>query len=147
MPSHPPEIKPHRLTLVLADDHEDVLREIRVLLDSDFDVLDAVTDGLGLIDAANELRPDVVISDVQMPGVNGIEACQRIIENGFCPTTIILTVHDEPQLVKSALQMGIRGYVLKVDAGEELIHAVRSVVSGSTYISRGVLKRLTTPGN
>lgn len=133
----------HRFRVVLADDHEDLLYEIRLLLGSEFDIVNSVTDGLGLIDAASKSKPDIVISDVQMPGLNGIEACQRIIENGFCGAATILTMHDEVQLVKDALRAGIRGYVLKVDAGEELILAVRSVMGGFTYLSRGVLKNLT----
>jgi DNA-binding NarL/FixJ family response regulator len=103
--------------------------------------LNSVTDGLGLIEAASESKPDIVISDIQMPGVNGIEACQRIVENGSCGAAIILTMHDEVQFVNDALRAGIRGYVLKVDAGEELIPAVRSVLGGSTYLSRGVRNR------
>jgi len=131
---------PHRFSIVLADDHEDLLHEIRLLLHSDFDVLTSVTDGLGLIDAASESKPDIVISDIEMPGINGIEACQRLMQNGSCRAAIILTMHNEVQLVKDALQVGIRGYVLKVDAGEELIPAVRSVLGGFTYLSQGVLK-------
>jgi DNA-binding NarL/FixJ family response regulator len=136
----PTETSHHRLSVVLADDHEDLLHEIRVLLGSDFDILKSVTDGLGLIDAASQTKPDIVISDIQMPGVNGIEACHRIVGNGSCGAAIILTMHNEAELVKEALRMGVRGYVLKVDAGEELIRAVYSVLDGSTYFSRGVLR-------
>jgi DNA-binding NarL/FixJ family response regulator len=145
--NHPTETSQQRFRVVLADDHEDVLHEIRLLLDSDFDILNSVTDGLGLIEAASESKPDIVISDIQMPGINGIEACQRIVESGSCGAAIILTVHDEPQLVKDALRAGIRGYVLKVDAGDELIRAVRSVLGGFTYLSRGVSKNLKSLGN
>jgi DNA-binding NarL/FixJ family response regulator len=137
----PTDTSHHRFRVVLADDHKDLLHEIRLLLDSDFDILHSVTDGLELIDAAREARPDIVISDIEMPGISGIEACHRIVQSGSCNAAIILTTHDELQLVNDALRAGIRGYVLKVDAGEELILAVRSVMDGSTYLSRGVLQK------
>lgn len=127
--------------LVLADDHEDVLREIEALLKSEFEVLSSVTDGCALIDAARQWRPDVVISDIKMPGVSGIEACQRIARDGNCNASIIVTMHNEPQLVKDALRAGIRGYVLKVDAGEELVSAVHSVLRGSVYLSREIRRK------
>lgn len=126
-----------RFRIVLADDHRDVLWEIRSLLEQEFDT-DTVTDGVALIDAARVSKPDVVISDIQMPGISGIQACDEILQKGYCSAAIILTMYNEKQLVGNALRAGIQGYVLKVDAGEELIAAVRSVLAGSTYISRGV---------
>jgi DNA-binding NarL/FixJ family response regulator len=131
----------HAFRVVLADDHEDVLHEIRALLDHQFDILSSVTDGLALIEAARESKPDVVISDVQMPGLNGIEACRRIVQNGSCRAAIILTIYNDFQLVKKALQAGIRGYVLKVDAGEELASAVHAVLDGSVYLSQRVRRK------
>jgi DNA-binding NarL/FixJ family response regulator len=127
--------------LVLADDHEDVLREIGALLQSEFEVLCSVTDGLALIDAARQWKPDVVISDLKMPGINGIEAWRRISREGHCRAAIIVTMYDEAQFVQDALRAGILGYVLKVDAGEELVSAVHSVLSGSRYLSREVLRK------
>jgi|HubBroStandDraft_6_1064221.scaffolds.fasta_scaffold872890_2 DNA-binding NarL/FixJ family response regulator len=127
--------------VVLADDHEDVLHEIRALLDPEFDILRSVTDGLALIEAVRESKPDVVISDVQMPGLSGIEACRRIVQNGSCSAAIILTIYNDFQLVKNALQAGIRGFVLKVDAGEELASAVHAVLDGSVYLSHGVRRK------
>ena len=136
--SVPKEVR--RFRIVLADDHRDVLREIRSLLEEEFDT-DAVTDGLALIDAARTYKPDVVISDIQMPGMSGIEACDKILQKGYSNAAIILTMYNELPLVATALRAGIQGYVLKVDAGEELIAAVRSVLAGSTYLSRGVERR------
>jgi DNA-binding NarL/FixJ family response regulator len=124
--------------IVLADDHPDLLREIRALLAPDFEVLDAVADGLSLVASARSARPDVVISDVRMPGINGIEACRRILREGCCGAAVVLTMYNDGHLVSEALQAGIRGYVLKVEAADELIPAVNSVLSGGTYFSRGV---------
>jgi len=110
------------------------------LLAPEFEVLRSVREGAALIEAALELRPDVVVSDINMPGLNGIDAARQIRKRGACDRVILLTVYREPQLVRSALEAGIQGYVLKLDAGEELIAAVRSVLAGNTYLSRGVIR-------
>ena len=128
-----------RVRLVVADDHRDVSEEIVNLLKPEFDVLRSVENGSVLLEAASQLRPDVVISDFNMPGLNGIDAGRRILREGFCSAVILLTMYNDPQLVQIAIEAGIRGYVLKVDAGEELILAVQRVVSGEAYFSRGVV--------
>jgi DNA-binding NarL/FixJ family response regulator len=129
---------PGQSRIVLADGHEDLLQEIKALLTPDFEIVNSVTDGLALIDAVRELKPDLVVSDIKMPGMSGIEACRRIIEQGLCSRAILLTMYNEAQLVNEALGAGIRGYLLKVNAGEELIPAVRSVMGGATYLPAGV---------
>jgi CheY-like chemotaxis protein len=127
-----------RNRIVLADDHLDLLHEVRALLIPSFEILQSVTDGLALIDAVRAAKPDVVIADIRMPRINGIEACRRIIQQGLCDAAILLTMYNDQQFVREALEAGIRGYVLKLDAGEELIPAVNSVLRGSRYLSRGV---------
>src|SRR5690242_16628846 len=119
-----------RTRLVLADDKEDLLNEIRRLLEPDFDILRTVNHGAALVQVVAELRPDVVVSDVRMPVLGGIEAGSQILRDRLCSAVIMLTMYDEPHLVTKALQAGIRGYVLKVDAGEELIPAVHEVCGG-----------------
>jgi DNA-binding NarL/FixJ family response regulator len=130
-----------RTRILLADDRGDVLEEIRRLLAPEFDILRAVNHGGALVEAAAELRPDVVVSDLRMPVLGGIEAGAQILREGLCAAVIVLTMYDEPHLVSKALQAGIRGYVLKVDAGEELIAAVHAVLGGGQYLSRGVRAR------
>jgi DNA-binding NarL/FixJ family response regulator len=130
-----------RFRVVLADDHQDLLEEISCLLAPEFDVVGSVNEGLALIQAAGELRPDAIISDIHMPRLNGIDAGQRILQQGLCEAVIVLTMYNEPQFVDSAMQAGIRGYVLKEEAGEELIPALETVLSGGVYLSRGVLNR------
>jgi DNA-binding NarL/FixJ family response regulator len=132
-----------RPRIVVADDHPELLDAIGRRLATEFDVLRSVREGCALVSAASELRPDAVISDIHMPHLNGIEACRRILRSGFCKNAILMTMYDEPELVRSALAAGIRGYVVKVDAAEELIPAVRMVLTGQTYLSRGVLKKWT----
>jgi len=130
-----------RRRLVLADDHPDVREEIRQLLDPEFDVLRAVGDGAALIEAVAELQPDAVISDIQMPRMDGIEAASRLLDGGLCEAMIVLSMYPDAHLVKTALQAGIRAYVLKLDAGEELIPAVYAALRGEHYLSRGVRDR------
>jgi DNA-binding NarL/FixJ family response regulator len=130
-----------RYRLILADDHPDVRQEIRQLLDSEFDVLRAVGDGAALVAAALELRPDVVISDIQMPQLDGIEAGSDVLGRGLCQAIVVLSMYPDRHLVQTAMEAGILAYVLKLDAGEELIPAVHAVLRGERYLSSGVRAR------
>jgi DNA-binding NarL/FixJ family response regulator len=132
------DAKQPRFRLVIADDNADVLDELRHLLEFEFDVLSAVNDGHALLQAVAERRPDAVVSDIQMPGVRGIEAGEQIIRRGLCDAVLMLTMYNEPQLVEKALQAGIRGYVSKVDASEELIPAIQTVLGGGSYLSQAI---------
>jgi two-component system response regulator NreC len=124
--------------VVVADDHPDLLAETQSLLEPDFEVVCLATGGAALMRAVLEAKPDGVVSDVQMPGLNGIEAGSEIVRQGLCENVIMLSMHNDPQLLSKALNAGIRGYVLKEDAGEELIPALRAVLAGGRYFSRGV---------
>jgi DNA-binding NarL/FixJ family response regulator len=115
-----------------------VLEEIHRLLAPDFEILRTVNRGVALLEATAELLPDAVVSDLRMPDMGGIEAGERILRERLCGAVIVLTMYDEPHLVGKALRAGIRGYVLKVDAGEELIPAVHEVLEGGSYLSSGV---------
>jgi DNA-binding NarL/FixJ family response regulator len=126
--------------VVLADDHPELLAAIARRLAVDFDVLCSVGDGIALLKAASQLRPDAVVSDLNMPHLTGIEACRRILQEGFSKNAILLSVYDAPELVRIALEAGIRGYVLKIDAAEELVSAVKMVLTGHTYLSRRALQ-------
>jgi DNA-binding NarL/FixJ family response regulator len=130
-----------RYRLVLADDHPGVRQEIRRLLDSEFDVLRDVGDGDELLAATGELRPDAVISDIRMPKLSGIEAGCEVLRRGLCEAVVVLSMYPDPHLVETALQAGIRAYVLKVDASEELIPAVYAALRGECYLSSGVRNR------
>jgi CheY-like chemotaxis protein len=130
-----------RFRVVVADDRQDLLEEIRCLIAPQFDVVGSVNEGLALIQAACELRPDAIISDIHMPRLNGIDAGRQILQKGLCQAVIVLTMYNEPQFVDRAMQAGIRGYVLKVEAGEELIPALETVLGGGIYLSRGVWSR------
>lgn len=124
--------------VVLADDHAEVLNGIRDLLEPDFLIVSTTNDGNSLLEAVDEFRPDVVVTDVEMPGRNGIDAAREILSRKLCQAVVVLTLYKDVQFVRSALGLGVRGYVLKVDAGEELIPALLAVISGELYVSRGV---------
>jgi DNA-binding NarL/FixJ family response regulator len=127
--------------VVMADNHADVLEETRNLLQSEFQVVACAMDGATLLDAVAAAMPDVVLTDVQMPGMNGIEAGCEIIRRNLCGAVVVLSLYSHSHFVRKALDSGIRGYVLKEDAGEELIPALRAVLNGGRYLSRGVAQR------
>ncbi|HUB77337.1 MAG TPA: response regulator transcription factor [Bryobacteraceae bacterium] len=127
-----------RYRLVIADDHPEMRREVGELLNREFDVARAVGDGAALIAAAMELKPDAVISDIQMPGLDGIEAGSRVLGRGWCEAIVVLSMYPDRHLVETAMQAGILGYVLKLDASEELIPAVFAALRGEHYLSTGV---------
>jgi CheY-like chemotaxis protein len=131
-----------RPRVVLADDHAGMREQISLLLAQEFEVAGSVSEGEALLLAVARLRPDAVISDIHMPLIDGIEAGRRILQQGLCSAILILTVYNEPELVQSALACGIRGYVLKGDAGEELAPAVHTVTRGGRYLSSSVRQSL-----
>jgi DNA-binding NarL/FixJ family response regulator len=127
-----------RFRLVLADDHYDVREEVRHLLASQFDILCSVGDGPALLEAAKELKPDAIVTDVRMPHMSGIQASERLLSSGLSVAVVVLSMHSDSNLVNAALQAGIGAYVLKVDAGEELIPAIYAALRGERYLSQGV---------
>lgn len=124
--------------IVLADDHAGVLAETRFLLEPYFSVVAEACDGSALVETVRATSPDAVIADVEMPGMNGIEAGREIVSRGLCGAIVMLSMYNDPQLVQRALRAGIRGYVLKDDAGDDLIRALETVLAGGCYLSRGV---------
>lgn len=124
--------------LLLADDHEGVLRETHDLLKSEFNVVGTARNGNALIDAAAKLKPDVVVTDIAMPHLNGIDASREILRRKLCGVIVLLTVSADAPVVKTALEAGIRAYVLKLNAGEELIPAIRAALQGDTFVSSGI---------
>jgi DNA-binding NarL/FixJ family response regulator len=136
---------PARRRLVVADDHEGVLEEVFRLLSTEFDVVRTVRHGQELVDATEELKPDGVVSDIHMPGMDGICACRRLLERGYPGALVLLTMHSESVLVDRAFRAGIHAYVLKSDADEDLIPAIIAAIGGHSYRSRNVFS--PTPYN
>jgi DNA-binding NarL/FixJ family response regulator len=130
---------PKKLRIVLADDHAEVLERVRELLSPDFEIAGSACNGLALVEMTAALRPDAVVCDLNIPGLNGLDAGRLIQSRGLCDTVVLLTMYNEPQLIRRALAAGIRGYVIKVDAGEELTAALYTVLNGERYLSREAL--------
>jgi Response regulator containing a CheY-like receiver domain and an HTH DNA-binding domain len=131
------------LRVLIADDNEDMLESIRDLLEPEFEVVGAVGDGHSLQSAAEDLQPDVIVTDISMPQMNGIEAAEQIIQRNPLSRIILITVHNNPALVKQGFAAGALGYVLKISASQELSHAVHQVFQGNCYVSPLVEKGQT----
>jgi DNA-binding NarL/FixJ family response regulator len=132
------------LTIVLADDQELVRAGFRVILDSEpgFRVVGEAADGAGAVEAVQELRPDVVCLDVQMPGVDGLEAARRIAALPDPPAVLILTTFDSDDALFQALEAGASGFLLKNASPERLIDAVRTVAAGDALLAPDVTRRV-----
>jgi DNA-binding NarL/FixJ family response regulator len=124
-----------RPSLLLADDHDDMMREVIVLLQDDFEVIGVARDGLELLEKAARLFPDVVITDFKMPKLSGIEAGRQLLERRLCKAVVLLTMYGDPQLVRGARESGILGYVLKEKAAEDLIPAIIGALAGKAFVS------------
>jgi len=125
-----------RWRILLADDHAVVLEGLRRILNRpEFEVVGAVTNGRALVEAASNLRLDVIIADVSMPSLNGIEAARQICKLNPKSKIIFLTMHPEAIFAVQAMSAGASGYVLKNAAGDELITAIREVLEGRTYVT------------
>jgi DNA-binding NarL/FixJ family response regulator len=127
-----------RIRVLIADDHEDILDDIRGLLEPEFDVVAAVGDGQALLSAADSVQHDVIVTDISMPRLNGIEATRRIIQKNPASRVILMTVHKDTALVEQGLSVGALGYVLKLKADEELALAIHSAVEDKRFISSGI---------
>ena len=129
--------KQKTIRILLADDHN-ILREgLRTLLEQlpDMDVVAEVADGRSAVKQTRKLVPDVIVIDIGMPDLNGIDATRKIVAELFNVRVLCLSAHRERSLVRAMLQAGASGYLLKTSAGEELIEAVRTVAAGGTYLS------------
>jgi DNA-binding NarL/FixJ family response regulator len=121
--------------LLLADDHADCRALLRRLLESEFDVVADVPDGFALVMAAQRLSPDVIVTDISMPGLDGITAATVILRGNPAIRIVFVTMHGDPAIVQRGLSAGAQGYVLKHAAGNELIPAVHSALRGERHVS------------
>lgn len=127
-----------RPRVLLADDHVDTAKQLSRLLEPEFDVIALVEDGLSLVSAAARLAPDVIVTDISMPGLDGIDAAARILRSDPQARIVFVTVHSEPMLVQRGLAAGALGYVLKDAAGDELVAAVRAALGGTRFVSHAL---------
>lgn len=124
--------------VLLAEDHAPTAEQLRSLLRPYFDVIALVADGRALVSAAERLTPDVIVSDISMPGLDGIEACALIRARDPQARIVLVTVHSEPTLVTRGQAAGALGYVLKDAAGDELVLAVQAALEGERFVSRAL---------
>lgn len=121
--------------VLLADDHRIVLEGLRSILEEEFELAGVAADGRDLIEAAHRLKPDIIVADVSMPLLNGIEAARRLREEGIAAPIVFLTMHSDVIYVTRAFEAGASGYVLKHAASDELVKAIHTTLRGGTYIS------------
>jgi DNA-binding NarL/FixJ family response regulator len=127
-----------RLRVLLADDHEDFLAIETRLLEPEFDVIEKVQDGRASLELAIRLQPDVLILDITMPLVNGIEAAQQLRAKGSGVKIVFLTVHGDAEYVREAVAVGALGYVIKSRMASDLLPALRAAAAGHEYFSPGI---------
>ena len=125
------------VSVMIADDHEIVRRGLRALLQEQpgWQVVAEVTNGRDAVVKANEFQPDVAILDITMPSLNGLDATKQIAKVSPSTKVIILTVHDSDQLIPKVLDAGARGYILKADAGRDLITAAKALLSNKAFFT------------
>jgi DNA-binding NarL/FixJ family response regulator len=119
----------------VVDDHEAVLKLIKDLLAAEFDVVGTAIDGQAMISAAETLAPDVIVADIDMPGMNGIEATESVLKSRPAQRVVFLTMHRDASLVRRAFEIGARGYVNKQRAAEDLVPAIHCILEGGTFVS------------
>jgi DNA-binding NarL/FixJ family response regulator len=121
--------------VVLADDQADLFDEIRRLLEPQFDVVATAQDGLSALSLAKDLKPDVLVLDISMPRVSGIEAARKLRQQDPTAKIVFLTMHQDPDIVQAAFKTGALGYVLKMAARSELVVALKEVLAGRSFVS------------
>jgi two-component system, NarL family, response regulator NreC len=127
------------IQVLLADDHAIVRQSLRGFLEREgFRIVAEAADGREAVRLAETLRPDVAVLDLTMPVLNGIDAAREIGRMSHRTKTVVLTMHTDDQFVIEALEAGIRGYVVKTQMAADLVHAIREVARGETYLSPSI---------
>jgi DNA-binding NarL/FixJ family response regulator len=124
-----------RPQVLIADDHAIFAEALRLLLEKSYRVVGTVADGRALLSATTKLAPDVVVVDIGMPLLNGLDAAQRIRERMPKVKLVFLTMQDDPNLAAAAMEMGAAAFVLKHSAGSELLTAIEQVLQGGSYLT------------
>ena len=124
-----------RPRVLLADDHRVVAEGLKRLLAEDFELVGMVEDGRALVTAAKKLRPDVIVADVSMPHLNGIDAMIQLKKDDAGVKVVFLTMHQDPAYARRALEAGAVGFVVKHSAPAELVMAIHAALKGQTFIT------------
>jgi DNA-binding NarL/FixJ family response regulator len=133
-----------QIRVLLADDHDILRQGLRLLLQAqgDISVIGEARNGIEAVKQAGELQPDIVVLDISMPGMDGLEACQRIRAQHQDMQVVILTMHESEEYFLQALRMGAAGYLVKKVAPGDLANAVRTIANGGAFLYPGLAKAL-----
>jgi len=128
------------IKIIIADDHAIMLQGLRSLLEGQpgFEVIGQASDGRSAVDMAHRLKPDIIVLDVSMPILNGVEAARRILAENPSVKVLALSMHSQKRFVTEMLKAGASGYLLKDSDIDELVHAVKTVLSGKIYLSPSI---------
>jgi DNA-binding NarL/FixJ family response regulator len=121
--------------VLLADDHKIVIEGLKNLLKDDFEIVGSVEDGRALVEQASTFHPDVIVADISMPQLNGIEAARQIKKTDKTIKIVFLTMHPDATYAANAFEAGASGFVLKHSASSELIRAIHEAIKGRTYVT------------
>jgi len=130
-----------RLQVLLADDHPNMLRMVENILEPILEVVGEVPDGKSLLEAAAKLHPDLIVTDISMPILNGIEAVKELKESGCRAKIVFLTVHSDNEFVRACFEAGATGYILKPRIDTDLLIAVQAALEGHSFISPNLTYR------
>jgi DNA-binding NarL/FixJ family response regulator len=131
----PPQVAVTRPRVLIAEDHTLVREGLRILLSGEVEVVDTVEDGRALLSAAERLKPDVILLDISMPLLNGLDAARQLAQAKSTAKLVFVTMHADPAYVRQAFRAGASGYVVKSSASAHLTEAIHEVVAGRRYIS------------
>jgi DNA-binding NarL/FixJ family response regulator len=124
-----------RARILIVDDHQLVLQRVRTLLQSDFEIVGDARTGKEMVMEAIRLKPDVIVADIAMPEMSGIEAARKLRKGGFVTKLVFLTIYAEDQFIEACMTEGALGYVVKSHMKSDLIPAINAALSGRLFIS------------
>ena len=124
-----------KIRIVLADDHRELIAKVRGILGEEFEVIDTVEDGNQAVTAVLALNPDVLVTDISMPILNGLQAARRIQKANCRAKIVFLTIHEDRDFIAAALSAGATGYVTKRRLSTDLVFAIHEALKGHTFVS------------
>ena len=127
-----------KIRVVLADDHREVIAKIRVVLGDEFDIIEAAENGHQAVSAVLALNPDVFVTDISMPVLNGLQAARRIQKTNSRVKIIFLTIHEDRDFIAAAFSAGATGYVTKRRLSTDLVFAIQEALKGHTFVSNSI---------
>ncbi len=124
-----------KVRVLLADDHPNLLETVQNILESTFEIVGRVGDGKSLVEAALKLRPDVIVTDISMPVIDGLEAVKKLKGYGCRSKVVFLSIHSDHEFVRTCFEADAAGYVVKPRMASDLLDAMRAVLAGRIFVS------------